>query len=355
METATIQDNLHEIAAGFGLPQAHVEPLGNGLIHYTYKASENGRAIVLQQINTKVFANPQSLIGNYLVVYNFLEQGARIKIPAPIPATNGEWLLKDPQGNYWRATEYIQNSYTADATESAGAAYTTAACFGRFTSSLSGLDLMQLEVLLANFHDLSYRYHQFEEVVANTQGMRLMRSTHVIAELRQRRHLVDFYESIKNNPAYPFRLMHHDCKIGNILFDAASREVICPIDLDTIMPGKYFSDLGDMLRTMATTVDENSREWELIDVRGEFYNAIVQGYLDGIGQELSEEEKANIHKSGLLMTFMQTLRFVTDFLQGDIYYRTTDPEHNLNRALNQLILLEKMEDFLAAEGVKSKT
>jgi hypothetical protein len=93
-------------------------------------------------------------------------------------------------------------------------------------------------------------------------------------------------------------------------------------------------------------VDENSREWEIIDVRPEFYDAIVSGYLQGIDTELTEAEKADIHKSGLLMTYMQTLRFLTDFLQGDVYYRTTYPEQNLNRALNQLILLEKLEEFL---------
>ncbi|HYC29324.1 MAG TPA: phosphotransferase, partial [Chitinophagaceae bacterium] len=239
------------------------------------------------------------------------------------------------------------NSYSPAATENARAAFTTASCFGQFTKALSGLDKSQLRVVLADFHDLSYRYNQFEDVVANVYGLRLMRATHVIAELRQRKYLVDFYASIKNNPEYPVRLMHHDCKIGNILFDVDTREVICPIDLDTIMPGKYFSDLGDMLRTMACTVDENSREWEHIDIRPEFYNAIVEGYLQGIGNELTEAERTNIHKSGLLMTFMQTLRFLTDFLQGDTYYKTTYPEQNLNRALNQLILLEKLEALLA--------
>lgn len=346
METLTNQDSLQEIASGFGLNHPHVEPLGSGLIHYTYKANENGRTLVLQQINTKVFAHPQSLISNYLVVYNHLEKNGTVKVPAPIPASNGEWLLKDSNDQHWRATEFIANSYSPDGTEDARTARTTAACFGRFTRSLADIDLSQLQVLLADFHDLAYRYHQFEDVVANTIGMRLMRATHVIAELRQRKHLVDFYTSIKNNPAYPLRLMHHDCKISNILFDRSTKEVLCPIDLDTIMPGKFFSDLGDMIRTMACTVDENSREWEIIDIKPDYYNAIVQGYLEGIGNELTPEEQENIHKSGLLMTYMQTLRFVTDFLMGDVYYRVSDPEHNLNRALNQLILLEKLEEFL---------
>jgi len=346
METLTGTEGLQQIAEGFGIPHANVQPLGQGLIHYTYKAENNAQAIVMQQINTKVFADPQALIGNYLIIYNHLVK-SEVKIPAPVSTVSGDWLLQDQSGTNWRATEFIPESYAPEATESAQSAYITANCFGKFTRSLAGLDLQDLQVLLANFHDLSYRYHQFEDVVANVQGLRLMRATHVIAELRQRKYLVDFYESIKNHPGYPVRLMHHDCKIGNILFDMNTREVICPIDLDTIMPGKYFSDLGDMIRTMACTVDENSREWEIIDVRPEFYEAVVKGYLDGIGNELTSEEIAHIHQSGLIMTFMQTLRFLTDFLQGDIYYRTSYPEQNLNRALNQLILLEKLEDFLA--------
>ncbi|HYE53219.1 MAG TPA: aminoglycoside phosphotransferase family protein [Chitinophagaceae bacterium] len=352
METLTDINGLQQVAAGFGLQHANVQPLGKGLIHFTYKAADGNQTLVLQQINTKVFADPRALIENYLVVYEHLKQNGQVKVPAPIPAVTGEWLWSDHANTYWRATEYIPDSYSPDATENAGAAYTTAKSFGRFTSSLSGLDTLQLQVLLANFHDLSYRYHQFEDVVATTQGLRLMRATHVIAELRQRKYLVDFYDSIKNNTAFPMRLMHHDCKIGNILFDANTGEVICPIDLDTIMPGKYFSDLGDMIRTMACTVDENSREWEIIDIRSDFYDAIVQGYLDGIGNELTPEEKINLHQSGLLMIFMQTLRFVTDFLQGDVYYRTSYPEQNLNRALNQLILLEKLEFFLAQRLAK---
>lgn len=326
---------------------AFIEPLGGGLIHYTYRAVANGQAIVLQQINTQVFIDPNALVQNYLVVYDHLRQQGGIQVPAPIPATNGNWLLRDEDGNTWRAASYIANSFSPDATDNAKAAFTTASCFAQFSKALSGIDKSRLQVVLADFHDLTFRYHQFEDTVARVYGLRLMRATHVIAELRERKYLVDFYASIKNNPEYPVRLLHHDCKIGNILFDKDTREVICPIDLDTIMPGKYFSDVGDMIRTMACTVDENSREWELIDVRPEFYNAIVEGYLHGMGAEFTAAEIENIHKSGLLMTYMQTIRFLTDFLNGDVYYRTTYPEQNLNRALNQLILLEKLEQYIS--------
>jgi hypothetical protein len=143
-------------------------------------------------------------------------------------------------------------------------------------------------------------------------------------------------------------VMHHDCKINNILFDKNTNEVICPVDLDTTMPGKFFSDIGDMIRTMACTVDENSIEWELIEVRPAFYEAILKGYLEGAGNIFTDEEKKNIHFSGLILTYMQSLRFAADHLNGDIYYRISYKEQNLSRALNQLILLEKLEEYLLA-------
>jgi len=201
--------------------------------------------------------------------------------------------------------------------------------------------------IIPNFHNLSYRYHQFEEVVKAAHIKRLLKATHVISEIRDRIALLDFYNTVANNATdYPTRIMHHDCKISNILFDKSTNAAICPVDLDTVMPGKYFSDIGDMIRTMACTEEEDSNAWELIDVKADYYNAIIKGYAEGMGDNLTNEEKMNIHKSGLLLTYMQCIRFVTDFLNNDIYYKTTYPEQNLNRALNQLILLEKLEVFV---------
>ncbi len=337
---------IKEIAQQFGIKNASVEALGGGIIHHTYKASDKTEAIVLQQLNTNVFTKPDALVGNYVVVYEHLQQNGNIKIPMPIESQNGDWLIKDQDGNCWRATEYIDNAYSPDSVSNPKAAFITAECFGKFTAALQGIEISSLDVVIADFHDLSFRYQEFEDAISRAELFKAMRATHVIAELRQRKKLLEFYQSIKNNNGYPVRLMHHDCKIGNILFDRGSNEVICPIDLDTIMPGKYFSDLGDMIRTMACTEGEESRLWEKIDVRKDFYEAIVEGYLKGAGNLLTTQEKENIHMSGILMTYMQSLRFITDFLNNDKYYKTTYPEQNLNRALNQLILLEKLEEFL---------
>jgi hypothetical protein len=143
--------------------------------------------------------------------------------------------------------------------------------------------------------------------------------------------------------------MHHDCKISNILFSLRTQQVICPVDLDTVMPGKFFSDLGDMIRTMACSEDENSIAWEKISINEAFYKAILKGYLSRSEAILTQTEKHHIHYAGLLMIFMQGIRFLTDYLRGDIYYKIQYPEQNLNRALNQFILLERLEEFLQRE------
>ena len=196
---------------------------------------------------------------------------------------------------------------------------------------------------------LSFRYEQFENAIANASLDRLLKSTHVIAELRQRKQLVDWYKCMSYSSSYPVRVMHHDCKISNILFNTGSGKVICPVDLDTVMPGKFFSDLGDMIRSMACTVDENSNHWEEIDIRPSFYQNILKGYLEGIGDIFTERRKKRYSLRRVDYDLYAGIRFLTDFLNNDIYYKTSYPEQNLNRALNQLILLEKLEEFFGKE------
>ncbi|HSC36922.1 MAG TPA: phosphotransferase, partial [Chitinophagaceae bacterium] len=270
---------------------------------------------------------------------------AGMKIAALVPATDGGDYAIDAEGHFWRATAFIPHSYAPALPTRGSEVYTAAHCFASFTNALNGLPASVLKPVLPGFHDLSLRYRQFEDTVKSAHINRLLKATHVISELRDRAALVDFYQHMLAHPAdYPVRIMHHDCKISNILFDRATNAVICPVDLDTVMPGYYFSDLGDMIRSMACTEDENSTAWENIAVNKEYYDTIIGGYLAGMGSRLTAAEQKNIHKAGLMLSFMQCLRYVTDFLQDDVYYKTTYPEQNLNRALNQLILLEKLEE-----------
>ena len=337
-----------QAAAHFGEGQPGIEPLGQGLIHHTYKVSyPAGKNIVLQCLNRTVFPHPEDILYNYRQVYGFLQQqpGA-MKVPALIATRDDHDYHTDDAGNYWRATSFIHDAYSPALPGSAAEAYAAARCFAAFTGTLTGLAAEGLKTIIPGFHHLRQRYRQFEDTVRSAHISRLLKSTHVISELRDRTGLVDFYDSIVANPAsYPLRIMHHDAKISNILFNKTTKAVLCPVDLDTVMPGHYFSDLGDMIRSMACTEDENSTAWENIGVNKAFYDTIVNGYMEGIAGHLTEAEGENIHKCGLLVTYMQCLRYVTDFLENDVYYKTTYPEQNLNRALNQLILLEKLEEL----------
>ena len=348
------KDSVIKAAAHFAGADADIslELLGNGLIHQTYKAKNNAdkKTIVLQAINTTVFKRPEDIAQNYLQIYSYLQKHNNgIRIPAPVAAGDAQLIWKDEADNNWRATEFINHSYSPMVADDEKAAFTVAKSFASFTKSLAGLDLKNLKEIIPNFHNLSFRYEQFEDAITKAPQDLLLKATHIIAELRQRKALVAFFEKTQNSPDYPTRVMHHDCKISNILFDKETNHVICPVDLDTVMPGKFFSDVGDMIRSMACTLDEHSIDWEKINIRPTFYKAILEGYLEGIGNIFTEEEKKNIHYAGLILVYMQSLRFLADFLNGDIYYKTNYPEQNLNRALNQLILLERLEDFLKNE------
>ena len=345
-----LNDSLVEKAAiQFGNGRPVITRIGTGLINATYRVTFPGSApLLLQCINSGVFPQPENVINNYLLISQHLSKTGGLKIPAPMPVRNGHFYWIDETNNrFWRATTFIESN-TVDIPGAAKDVYAAANAFANFTRSLQGLAISSLEVIIPHFHDLAFRYDYFEESVRKAPVNRLLKSTHVISEIRGRAKLLSFYKTVKANETdFPTRIMHHDCKISNILFDKKSNTPICPIDLDTVMPGKYFSDIGDMIRTMACTEDENSVAWEAIAVRENYYQAAVSGYLAGMDAQLTHAEKKNIHQSGLLMTLMQCIRFVTDFLNNDVYYTTTYPEQNLNRALNQLILLEKLETFTA--------
>ena len=347
LNAGLVTGDIEKAAVQFGKGVPVVKPLGNGLINRTYKVDfTESQSIVLQCINQSTFPQPENIINNYRLIQDYFAETGEKKIAHLLKTKSGTYYWIDTAGDFWRATEYFSNSYASAIPKTPEEVFTAAKSFAAFTQSLHGLNASALAIIIPDFHNLAFRYRQFEEAVTSAPVSRLLKATHVISEIRDRTGLVDFYNEVeKNESGYPTRIMHHDCKISNILFDNSTRAVICPVDLDTVMPGKYFSDIGDMIRTMACTEEENSRAWELIDVKKDYYTAIINGYLEGMRDNLTAAEQKHIHRPGLLLTYMQCIRFATDFLNNDIYYKTSYPEQNLNRALNQLILLEKLEAF----------
>ncbi|RYY22305.1 MAG: aminoglycoside phosphotransferase family protein [Chitinophagaceae bacterium] len=339
---------LQKAASQFGQGEPLIEPFGAGLINHSYKVGFNdGSTVLLQCINQATFSQPENIIHNYRVISDELRLRGHTPVPPLVQTRKGKYFWLDENGNFWRATRFIENAYSDTIPASAAKVYLAAKCFAEFSTSLNRLDPDRLEIIIPRFHDLDHRYEQFEQAIMAAGINRLLKATHVISSLRERFDLVMFYrEAAANTGDYPVRIMHHDCKISNILFDKISHEVICPVDLDTVMPGRFFSDIGDMVRTMACSREENSIEWENIEIVPEYYHAIIDGYVDGSQGTLTRTETRNINYAGRIMIYMQCLRFTTDFLNNDIYYKTQYPEQNLNRALNQLILLEKLEQLV---------
>jgi Ser/Thr protein kinase RdoA (MazF antagonist) len=257
-------------------------------------------------------------------------------------------LFVDEQENYWRAFEFIEDGRMLSVAEKPGQAKATAKTFAKFTAAFDDFNVGLLSNVIPGFHDLSLRYKQFEEALNSELYERMAKALPLIDELKQRERYKHFYEIITESGEFPQRVMHHDAKIANVLFSNTTGKVICPVDFDTVMPGYFFSDIGDMIRSMACSEDENSINFNKISIRKTFYEAIINGYRTVMDKQLTDSEKKYIHYAGLLMIYMQTLRFLTDYLNGDIYYRIEYSEQNYNRGKNQLILLQKLEEFLSS-------
>lgn len=335
-------------AERFGFYNPLRETITDGLIHKTYKVTVNNRSAVLQQVNILIFKDINTVINNYTLVYNHLKQSSEQIIPALLKTTDGKNTWLDADGSCWRAFEFIDNTCTESLPASPDKVFSAAKCFGGFIAALNDLDSRKLKPAIPDFHDLSNRYFQLQQAITQAQPQRLTASKELLEKIGKRKNLLEFYRALKNSSRFRLRAMHHDAKLSNILFSKTSGQAVCPIDLDTVMPGYFFSDVGDMVRSMISASDEDAPAGS-VHVEAEIYSAIMAGYKAGIGNIFTEEEWASIHYSGKIMLYMQCIRFLSDYLNNDVYYKIDYPDQNFNRAFNQMTLLEKLEEFLQQE------
>lgn len=347
--------SIQHILPSFGVDPGHAEvtPLGNGLINHTYRITDHkeGRSIVLQVVNTLVFPHPEDIQHNYSLIGEFLKStNSTLSIPEMILTTGGQFGLYDEQKRYWRAFRFIENTFSPNIADSTELAYTAARCFGQLTSELNSFDISQLKEILPRFHDLGYRFEQFEEALHKGNHARIEKARDLVLQLLNRKYILSFFQKMLENPKqFRSRVMHHDTKVSNILFSKEGGSVVCPVDMDTVMPGRFYSDLGDMIRTMACSADENDTQFDALHIRKDYYQAILKGYSEEMGNSFTPLEKQHLHYSGLIMIYQQALRFLSDYLLEDIYYKITYSEHNLDRARNQVQLLLSLEEFLRDE------
>lgn len=327
-----------------------VEKIGDGLINHSYKVfCELKPDIFLQRINKLVFSRPQDVQANYIHLWEYAEfEFAGIRLPAPVYLNARNSLYMDDNGEFWRAFELIEDSSTILTAKTTSQAKAVAKTFGRFTDAFSNMNIELLTEVIPGFHDLNLRYSQFEESLQTELYERMAVAIDLVQALKQRERYKHFYDIITESGEFPRRIMHHDAKISNVLFNAKTGRVICPVDFDTVMPGYFFSDLGDMIRSMAANQDEGQNDSSELFIRKDFYEAILTGYTEALAHQFTSAEKKYIHSAGLIMIYMQALRFLTDYFNGDQYYKIEYPDQNFDRAKNQLTLLAKLEEFLSS-------
>lgn len=331
------------ILQSFGIQkEAVVKPYGSGLINHTWKVSVEGQEYILQKVNHHVFSNPGDISDNIRLIADHLSRHAPgYLFVDPIPAANGADLVQVDGEGYFRLFPFVRDSYTIDVVENTEQAYEAAVQFGRFTRLLCGFEVNKLKVTIPDFHNLSLRYRQFLDALQGGNRERVAAAQHWVQLLVDASGIVSEYEAICKDHRFRKRVTHHDAKISNVLFDQQDRG-LCIIDPDTIMPGYFISDVGDMMRTYLCPVSEEESDLSKICIRDEFYKAIVQGYLSEMKDELTDLEKESFFYAGKFMIYMQALRYMTDHVNGDTYYGARYEGQNLVRAKNQIVLLQEL-------------
>ena len=333
---------LEEILGACGLSASSHEPspITNGFINRTFLIS-GAKSFILQRINKQVFRQPEVIALNLRLASDYLKfHHPDYTFPGTVPTLSGEELYYDREGYPWRLFPFIPDTYTVNQVDNAEQARIAAAGFARLSRKLSGIDVSQFQESIPHFHDLGLRFSQFERALSGAEPGRKAQAKGAIADAMSFSSLVKEYEMLIQRGILNRGVYHNDTKINNILFDRLSRQAVCVIDLDTLMPGYFIYDLGDMIRTFVSPVDEEEQDVSKVSVRKEIYEAVLDGYFSEMGDVLRSDEKSAAAFSGRMMTYIMALRALTDHLNGDIYYQIRYPGHNLVRATNQFQLLK---------------
>lgn len=339
------------IIKAFGIEPVHsCESFGDGMINRTYLL-RSGSDYVLQRINHLVFKEPEAIAGNMRLAAGHLKRHhPSYLFVTPLTAPGGQDLVRDEEGYYWRLMPFVPESISHNTLNDPQLAWEAASGFGKLTANLQGADISKFRFTIPDFHNLQLRFRQLHQAVDDcTRPERLKDAETAINHCMKRTYLTDVFNEIINQSQSPEFILHHDTKINNILFSQKTGRAICPIDMDTLMPGYLFSDLGDMMRTYVCPVSEEEKDPRAVSIRKEYIEALYSGYMGALKICQAPQFKSALLYAGAILVYMQSLRFLADFLNGDTYYKTEYPGQNLFRTHNQLALLvhiEKQVDFI---------
>jgi len=332
-------------------------PYGSGHINDTrYVAVKKDGAIreyILQKINKNVFKRPDQLMENYTAVTAFLREKIIAAGGDPDRETlnvvftkDGKPYTVDEAGEYWRLVLFVTNSLSYDKVEKPEQFYESAVAFGNFQYLLRDFPAETLHETIVNFHNTPDRFRQLTEAIAADKCGRVAEVSAEIEFCRAREEFAATLERAHAEGRLPLKVTHNDTKLNNILFDTESGEPICVVDLDTIMPGYAVNDFGDSIRFGATTALEDEADLSKVNFDIGLYELYVKGFIEGAKGGLSEGELEMLPIGAMMMTFECGMRFLTDYLSGDTYFRISREKHNLDRARNQFKLVSDMEKVL---------
>ena len=348
---------IEEIIARFDIEgrPAEVRPYGNGHINdtflLTYAMPEGGqKKYILQRINHSIFKKPYELMENIVNVTGYLREMILAYGGDPdretlnvVKTRSQDSCYRDDNGCYWRIFLFIERTVCLEKVESEKDFYDSAVAFGNFQRLLAEYPAKKLYETIPDFHNTPSRFRDFEKAVREDKMGRAALAQEEIAFAVARQKDTAVLTDLLKEGKLPLRVTHNDTKLNNILFDEASGKALCIIDLDTVMPGLTHYDFGDSIRFGASTGEEDEKDLSKVELDLSLYEAFTRGYLEGCGGSLTQMEIETLPMGAKLMTYECGIRFLADFLEGDVYYKVHREGHNLDRARTQFKLVADME------------
>ncbi|MGA3013390.1 MAG: aminoglycoside phosphotransferase family protein [Bacteroidales bacterium] len=327
--------------------------IGTGHINDTYKIETHtpNLSFVLQRINSSVFKDIPGLMKNIEIITQHIENkiisgdpdATSFSMLKLISTNNQKSIFYDEFGDYWRLYNFIEGTESIDVVENTELAYKGGKAFGLFQQLTSDIPIEILKETIPLFHDVDMRLERFYKTIHEDPEDRVKKLSREIRFVKEREMEMKTIKNLVKEGKIPIRVTHNDTKFNNILFDR-DKNAVCVVDLDTVMPGSILYDFGDAIRTGVNRVNEDEKDLEKVGIELNLFRAYSEGYLEQAGKILNKAEISHLAFSAKYMTYLIGLRFLTDYLDGDHYYRIKHPNHNLQRARSQFRFLESMEE-----------
>ncbi|MCK5852272.1 aminoglycoside phosphotransferase family protein [bacterium] len=346
-----------EIADAFDVPGTYIGeyPYGNGHINDTYCVvyENKGKEVryIRQRINKNIFKDVPALMDNIGRVTRhqrakFKEAGKtdiNSRVLTLVSSKTGEDYIIDAEGHYWRTYIFLEGLLTLEIVEKPEHAFQTAKAFGEFQCQLADMTTPRLHETIPDFHNTRSRFNTLVKAIEADEFNRAKNVQEEINFVIQREKIVDVLLNLQQAGELPERITHNDTKLNNVLINADTGEGMCVIDLDTVMPGLALYDFGDMVRTATNSEEEDERDLSKVEMDINMYNALKEGYLSTAGDFLTPKEIELLPFSGQLITFEIGIRFLTDYLQNDVYFKIHRDKQNIDRCRKQFKMVESME------------